>query len=74
MLEQDQEVWHPSVYGVDDVVGKRTNKPVYRPEILETISEAIDALDEKLRELSVEIHGMSLSIELARFPLTDEES
>ena len=30
---------------------------IYRPEILETMEAEIDNLNEKLRQLSIEIHG-----------------
>lgn len=31
---------------------------VYRPEVMKTIEETLDALDASLRELSLDIHGV----------------
>ena len=59
MSGSNDDVWRPSG-DLNGVAKLTTNEPIYRPEILQTISEAIDDLDEKLRGLSVEIHGMSV--------------
>lgn len=37
---------------------ERPNTPVYRPDILEAIETRISELDEELRALSLDIHGL----------------
>ena len=49
------ELWRPG----DDVKPGGTGAEIYRPDVLKTIAEHIDKLDGELRELSLDISGMS---------------
>lgn len=42
--------------------GVRTNDPIYRPEVLETIESAIASDDAGLRALSLDMHGAFLFV------------
>jgi hypothetical protein len=56
--QSNNKVWHP-----DDKAQATPSQPgsndIYRPDILETIEAKIKELDGELRELSLDIHGMS---------------
>lgn len=59
--DERPEVWRESQdeqLAPTEGLRKVTNEPIYRPDILETISETINAMDGELRELSLDIHGM----------------
>ena len=52
-IETTDVIWRPG----DKIPAEGSGKEIYRPEIFQTIDTSIDDLDEKLRALSVEIHG-----------------
>jgi hypothetical protein len=52
------DLWRPG----DDVKPGGNGEKVYQPDVLKTIVEHIDKLDKDLRELSLDISGMTLCI------------
>ena len=59
--DSNSKVWRP-----DDTDQPTPRKPgfsqLYRPDILETIEAKIKEMDAELRELSLDIHGNTISI------------
>lgn len=75
--EATDVVWRPG----PTPPAKGSGKEIYRPELFATIEASIDGLDEKLRALSLEIHGEFLntpgfllprSLWIERFPLCSQ--
>ena len=54
----DIPFWRPSD-AVSGLAG--TNSPIYRPDVYRIIEKRIEELDQELRALSLDIHGMFLA-------------